>query len=95
MKEWLCLVLLMGLSACDSTDKAFLGYWKRQGDRFGCLDLLAFVVLHHFFCDGLQRDVQGQQEMTYCRLSGKKPISIHLAGKAGSDRREYVILQGG
>ena len=39
MKKWFCLMLLIGLSACGSADKVFLGYWKAQGNQFGYLHI--------------------------------------------------------
>ena len=39
MKKWFCLILLIGLSACGSADKVFLGYWKAQGNQFGYLHI--------------------------------------------------------
>jgi hypothetical protein len=39
MKKWFCLMFLIGLSACGSADKVFLGYWKAQGNQFGYLHI--------------------------------------------------------
>jgi len=39
MKKWFGLLLLLGLSACGSADKVFLGYWKLQGPHFGYLHI--------------------------------------------------------